>query len=40
MYVPDDVPSCGHIAFCSFGLLDIHDGGEKEGFAMLASKVS
>lgn len=33
------MPSCGHISFRGLGLLDIHDGGKEECFAMLASKV-
>lgn len=39
MDVPHNVSSCSHIAFCGLGLLDVHDGGKEEGFAMLASKV-
>lgn len=40
MDIPDNMSSRRHISFHSFGLLDVHDGGEKEGFAMLATKVS
>ena len=37
--VPYDMPASGHIALHRFSLLDIHDRGEEESFAMLATEV-
>jgi len=37
--VTDDVAASGHVTLACLALLDIHDGIEKVGFAMLATKV-
>jgi len=38
--VTDDVAASGHVTLACLALLDIHDGIEKVGFAMLATKVA
>ena len=39
-YIPDYMSASCHISFHRFALSGIHNGGEQEGFAMLAAEVA